>query len=431
MTMKPLSMLEVPIKLEVPVKKLLLVGAGHAHIGLLRRLRTEHLADAATMNVEVTLITEQPQSIYSGMLPGWMAGHYHLDDISIDIKPLCLQAGVRLIQRPIVKVDAESRRVITANDAYFDYDVLSLNTGADTDMHWLNEAATAKAIPNTNISTNTSNATTAAVIAIRPLSVFIDRWQAILLDAQQSSNYRLAIVGAGAAATELVMAAQVALKRINPKHQVYLVCGENLLSGFHQRFNRRVISQLKRHGITMIHARATGYSAGQLLTLRGSSQESLPMDTVIAATGVTGAAWTECTDLETVDNGFVAVNATQQSVSHPNVFAVGDVATRVDQNVAHSGVHAVHGGTVVADNLLSYLAEESVPSNSMLSDSVPSKSLISKSLKKYQPRTRTLYLLSCGDRYAIASWGRISLQGRWLWYLKRYIDEGFVKSHQG
>lgn len=415
----------------LPIKKnkLLLAGAGHAHIGLLRRLRTEHLAGAAITNVEVTLITEQPQSVYSGMLPGWMAGHYHLDDISIDIRSLCLQAGVHLIQSPIVEVDAESRTVITANDACFDYDVLSLNTGADTDMHWLNEAATAKAIPNTNISTNTSTATTPAVIAIRPLSVFIDRWQAILVDAEQSSHYRLAIVGAGAAATELVMAAQFALKKINPKHQVYLVCGEHLLSGFHQRFKRRVINQLKRHSITMIHARATGYSAGQLLTLRGSLQESLPMDTVIAATGVMGAAWTECTDLETVDNGFIAVNATQQSVSHPNVFAVGDVATRVDQKVAHSGVHAVHGGAIEADNLLSYLAGESVPSDSVQGKSLLSKSLPSKPLGKYQPKMRTLYLLSCGDKYAIASWGKVSLQGRGLWYLKRYIDERFVKSN--
>ncbi|WP_201557829.1 FAD-dependent oxidoreductase [Psychrobacter sp. 72-O-c] len=425
--MKPLSVLEVPVKSEAPIKKLLLVGAGHAHIGLFRRLRTEHLADAATMNVEVTLITEQPQSIYSGMLPGWMAGHYDLDDISIDVKLLCEQAGVRFIQQPIAKVDAASCTVTTINNERFDYNVLSLNTGADTDMHWLNETATAKAISNTNTSTNTNTATTAAVIAIRPLSVFIDRWQAILLDAQQSSYYRLAIVGAGAAATELVMAAQFALKRINPKHQVYLVCGEHLLSGFNKRFKRRVISQLKRHGITMIHARATGYSEGQLLTLRGSSQESLPMDSVIAATGVTGAAWTECTDLETVDNGFVAVNATQQSVSHPNVFAVGDVATRVDQKVAHSGVHAVFGGAVEADNLLTYLAGKSLVGESIPSNSVPKKSLLNKPLKKYQPRTRTLYLLSCGDKYAIASWGRISLQGRWVWHLKRYIDKGFVK----
>ncbi|CAN6960184.1 FAD/NAD(P)-binding domain-containing protein [Psychrobacter okhotskensis] len=52
-----------------------------------------------------------------------------------------------------------------------------------------------------------------------------------------------------------------------------------------------------------------------------------------------------------------------------------------------------------------------------------------KPLQSYQPKNRTLYLLSCGDKYAIASWGSVSLQGRWVWYLKRYIDKRFVNAN--
>lgn len=392
-------------------KKLLLVGAGHAHIGLLRRLSTiimteiktetstEHPSNTDVPLIDVTLISEQPQTIYSGMLPGWMAGHYQLDDFSIDIIALCSQANVEFVQRTIIKVNAESCSVTTTDNKSFDYDILSLNTGADTDVRWLNT--------DTTIDAHTIS----DVIPIRPLSTFIERWQQIIADAKQSSGYRLAIVGAGAAAAELVMAAQFALRCINPNHQATLICGEHLLSGFTQRFRQRVIKQLERHDITMIHARAIGYSNGLLST----TQESLSMDAVIAATGVMGAEWTAHTDLATVtaddsQRGFVAVNAVQQSISHPNVFAVGDVATRTDTAVAHSGVHAVHGGAVEADNLLAYLADES--------------------LQEYQPKSRTLYLLSCGDKYAIASWGKYSLQGRWVWTLKKYIDKRFVNSYK-
>lgn len=373
-------------------KKLLLAGAGHAHIGLLRRLSDEHLKND---DIDIGLISKQPQSIYSGMLPGWMAGHYQLDDISIDITSLCRRAGVRLIQQSIVKVDATSNMVATTGDEglALDYDLLSLNTGADTDMRWLDQ-------PNGHAKMNVRT----HVIAIRPLSEFITHWQQILVDARQASQYQLAIVGAGAAATELVMAAQVALQHINKSHQVTLVCGEHLLSGFNTRFQQRVIKQLHRHGIEIIQQRATGYRDCRLSTTHGT----LPIDAVIAATGVVGSAWTAATDLQKVDNGFVAVNAMQQSVSHPNVFAVGDVATRVDKDMAHSGVHAVHGGAIEADNLLAYLKGEP--------------------MQDYQPKTNTLYLLSCGDKYAIASWGALSLQGRGLWYLKRYIDQRFVKA---
>lgn len=379
-----------------PIKKLLLAGAGHAHIGMLRQISD---ASLDTSDIDICLVSEQTQTIYSGMLPGWMAGHYQLDDISIDTKSLCARAGVRFIQQAITQVHAASNTVVTdGNDMStgdetladdkalaLDYDVLSLNTGADTDIRWLESLA--------------------GVIAIRPLSAFITHWQQILADAQQSDNYQLAIVGAGAAATELVMAAQVALQHINNNHQVTLVCGKQLLSGFNTRFQERVIRQLHRHGIKIVYERAIDYRNGHLST----TDDSLPMNAVIAATGVVGAAWTINTDLQTVDKGFIAVNNLQQSISHPNVFAVGDVATRVDKEVAHSGVHAVHGGAVEDDNLFAYLKGES--------------------MQEYQPKARTLYLLSCGDKYAIASWGDWSLQGRGLWYLKWYIDKRFVKSY--
>ena len=369
------------------IQKLLLAGAGHAHINLLRRLMAKQPA-----NIEVTLITEQPKTIYSGMLPGWMAGHYNLSDISIDAKSLCKQAGVRFIQQSLAAVKASANQVTTSDNENFDYNVLSLNTGADTDINWLDKQS--------GYSKN-------EVIPIRPIYPFIERWQQIIDEANRSDNYQLAIIGAGAAAVELVLAAQYRLQQINGNnnnHQAYLVCGNNLLPNFNQRFRRKVISQLERHNVKVIYARAQGYREGQLHT----DTDTLPIDAVIAATGVTGSAWTQNTDLQTIDGNFIAVNAVQQSVSHDNVFAVGDVATRVDQEMAHSGVHAVFGGAVEAENLLAYLKD--------------------KTLKTYRPKNRTLYLLSCGDKYAIGSWGKYSLQGRWVWTLKRHIDKRFVKS---
>lgn len=380
-------------------KKLLLVGAGHAHIDLLRSIIN---SSEPPKHLQITLVTEQPQTIYSGMLPGWMAGHYNLADISIDAQALCEQAGVIFIQQSLAKVDAASSIARTADNQQLDYDVLSLNTGANTDLRWLNKG-------QDQLPANTETAVLPIqlpeqVIAVRPISLFIERWQQIIEEAKQSAQYQLAVVGAGAAATELVLAAQYALRCINSNHQAYLVCGDELLSGFNQRFKKQVIKQLHRHKVQIVYERALGYSEGQLHT----SRHPLVIDALIAATGVTGSAWTKHTDLHTVDHGFIAVNEVQQSISHPNVFAVGDVATRVDQKMAHSGVHAVRGGAVEADNLLAYLADQP--------------------LHSYDPRLRTLYLLSCGDKYAIASWGRYSLQGRWVWQLKKCIDKRFIKS---
>jgi len=43
---------------------------------------------------------------------------------------------------------------------------------------------------------------------------------------------------------------------------------------------------------------------------------------------------------------------------------------------------------------------------------------------------KTVRLLSCGDRSAIASWGNLSAQGRWVGWLKDRRDRAFVKQHR-
>ena len=50
--------------------RLVLVGGGHAHVEVLRELA---LAPAAA---DVTLVTQAPWLVYSGMVPGVVAGHY-------------------------------------------------------------------------------------------------------------------------------------------------------------------------------------------------------------------------------------------------------------------------------------------------------------------------------------------------------------------
>ena len=73
------------------MKRVLLLGAGHAHLVLLRALRERPLAGA-----RVTLITPSPRQVYSGMLPGFLAGHYARGEIEVDLAPLAAQAGVEL-----------------------------------------------------------------------------------------------------------------------------------------------------------------------------------------------------------------------------------------------------------------------------------------------------------------------------------------------
>jgi NADH dehydrogenase FAD-containing subunit len=103
------------------------------------------------------------------------------------------------------------------------------------------------------------------------------------------------------------------------------------------------------------------------------------------------------------------VDSCHRSVSHSDVFAAGDVCSREDPRFARSGVHAVRAGPVLAANLV--------------------VALMGGHLRQYRPRRRSLYLLACGPRNAIVSWGKLSASGKWAWRWKDRIDRGFVRQH--
>jgi NADH dehydrogenase FAD-containing subunit len=129
----------------------------------------------------------------------------------------------------------------------------------------------------------------------------------------------------------------------------------------------------------------------------------------ILAVGTHAPVWLQGSGLALSDSGHVLVNAFQQSTSHPHVFAAGDVATRADAPHPKSGVYAVRAGPPLTHNLLA--AHHGQP------------------LKAWHPPARTLNLLSCGAGHAIASWGPLHAEGRWVWRWKDRIDRAFMAKY--
>jgi selenide,water dikinase len=142
------------------------------------------------------------------------------------------------------------------------------------------------------------------------------------------------------------------------------------------------------------------------LVIAGPAKQAF--DLVMLATGAAPLPWLRQSGLATDERGFVLVQATLQSVSHPEVFALGDCATLRDAPHPKSGVYAVRHGEALLANLRRFL--------------------IGAPLEPYVPQKKALTLLSCGARYAIAERGDWALQGRMMWWLKDRIDRRWVAS---
>jgi NADH dehydrogenase FAD-containing subunit len=211
-------------------------------------------------------------------------------------------------------------------------------------------------------------------------------------------------VGGGAAAVELALAARFRFAQSGVDSRVDIVVSESgLLAGHAASVRRRIARFLAKANVVVHHLQGSGTQAGVSL----SDGTLLPADCVIAATGARAPRWLALSGLQLDVHDYVAVDGTYRSCSHRNVFAAGDVSARQDVVVARSGVHAVHAGPVLAANLLATL--QGGP------------------MRSYLPRRHSLYLLACGPRYAVASWGRWSAEGAWVWRWKDGIDRGFVR----
>jgi pyridine nucleotide-disulfide oxidoreductase family protein len=365
------------------MKRLILAGGGHAHLHVLKALAARRWPGVA-----VSLVTPYLRQIYSGMVPGWMAGHYALDQCAAPLEPLARAAGVHLVQDSVTGLDAARRLVQTAASGELSYDLLSLDVGAQADSSCL-------------------AATGATLLPIRPLEDFVVGWKRQVELARQRGTARLVVVGGGAAGVELALAARYRLAREagGENVAVSLVAGSGLMPGHGPRIVQRVRQALREHQVVEIPGYAAGSPEGLLL----DNGTTVGVDAVIAATGVRPQAWLAGSSLTLAADGFVAVADGQQSVSHSEVFAGGDVASRVDAPHAKSGVYAVRAGPVLAANL--------------------ERASFGQTPLPYRPQKRTLYLLATGPREAVMSWNGLSATGHWVWRWKDWIDRRFMSQY--
>ena len=380
------------------IKKLVLLGAGHAHVHVLAQLAKNRPAD-----LDVTVVSPYPYQTYSGMTPGLVAGHYTAEDCQIPLEPLVKAAGAKWVQARCSGIDTETQRVrlspATRSQTPDDigppdlpYQLLSIDTGAVVDRD--------------RLELDMPGAASHALI-VRPIEVFATLWPAAL-ELARSKPVSMVVIGAGAAGIELVFAAEQCLRTqgIAGARFTLVTGGGDVAGNYRPGVQRRVMRQLKRRGITVLRDSCVGIEPG--LVRLGSGAE-LACDLPLLAIGTHAPAWLQGSGLALSEAGHVLVNACQQSPSHPNVFAAGDVSTREDQPHPKSGVYAVRAGPPLAHNLLAH--HEGQP------------------LKPHRPPRNTLNLLSCGTGHAIVSYGPWHAEGAWAWRWKDRIDRAFMAKY--
>ncbi|MDX2306774.1 MAG: FAD-dependent oxidoreductase [Hyphomicrobium sp.] len=371
-----------------PRQRLVLLGGGHTHALVLLAIRHARRTD-----VDVTLVAKEAQAPYSGMLPGFVAGHYPLQNCLIDLPSVCRRAGVRLVHASAVGIDRDRRRVAIEGGDSVPYDVLSIDIGITPDVDDIRGAET-------------------HALLVKPVSVFAPKWQSLEERlVRKGGPVRVAIVGGGAAGVELVLAMRHRLIRAvrdvgrdERGVSAVIVAADGVLAAHVPRAQHLAKAALARAGVDIVAGDpAIEVDAG---SVRLNSGRRIAADAVVVSTRARAAPWLREAGLPIVDGGFLAVADTLQSLGDDRIFAAGDCATVVDHPRPKAGVFAVRQAPVLFRNLM--------------------RRIDGAELEPFVPQTDYLALISLGEKRAIATRGGWALEGRSAWFVKDWIDRRFM-----
>ncbi|BAY92604.1 MULTISPECIES: FAD-dependent oxidoreductase [unclassified Tolypothrix] len=379
------------------LKKLVLIGGGHSHAIVLKMFGMKPLP-----GVHLSLITMNSDTPYSGMLPGHIAGFYTHNQCHIDLQQLAKFTQAQLYIDQVVGLDLQNNLVICANHSPIEFDILSVDIGSTPAKISVSDGAE-------------------YVIPAKPVAKLLEHWDELLKNVRENPQqaFKIAIAGGGAGGVELALAMQAHLQQIVAQSgmlEVHLFQRDRELMPKHHYSVRQLVEQILTQRGIKLHLGETVTQVAPLtekrnpdiLQIKCTSGLTVECNKIFWVTQASAPQWLKTTGLGTDEQGFILVDDTLRSLTHPHVFAAGDIATMVNHPRPKAGVFAVRQGKPLFKNLRRFLQ--------------------GKPLQPYIPQKQYLSLIGTGDGKAIATRGAFTLPPhQLLWFWKDCLDRRFME----
>lgn len=362
---------------EIPITNdLVLIGGGHSHLSVLMKLSKRPINGN-----RITLITNEIDTPYSGMIPGYIEGIYSWRDSHIDLYRLCLKLNVRFIHAEVERVSAYEKEIYFKDRPKIKFDVLSINTGIQSNNREIKGAAK-------------------YCLPVKPISKLTNNFL------NKITNFKsIAFIGGGAGSVELALAIKKRFLNINQDIKITIITGKRgLLSTFPQKTKLTSLKTLEKFKIDIIeYKRVLEVKPKQIIL---SDKSLLKIDKAILSTNSMTPKWLAKSDILLTKDNYILVNKSFQT-NYKYVFASGDVIDFNNQNLKKAGVFAVRSGKPLAINIRKFI--------------------LGKKLVEYKFNKNYLALIGTSKRSAIATKYNLTFNSRFFFYLKKYIDQNFIK----
>ncbi len=355
-------------------------------------------------DVRLVLVVDRCVAMYSGMVPGFVAGDYALHELEIDVLPLARRANAGVIVSAARDLDPVRKEIALEGRPPLRFDFASIDVGS-----------TVRGLDLPGVAEH--------ALATRPIGDFVRAVDARMEAFKKAgSPPRILIVGGGAAGTELAFTIDARLRRAGIVPSVSIVTGDaELMSGSPRRTRRVIRREVASRGIRLHPAlRVIRVEDDGVVVVPIDGADPNPgtsrieADLVVWAAGAAPVAFPECTGATCLSRdatGFLEIRDTLQVVGFDDVFAAGDCARMVNHPwVPRAGVYAVREGPILEANLRARLE--------------------GRPLRRYRPQRDFLSLLNLGHGRAVGSkWG-FAFAGSSLYRLKDRIDRQFMALFQ-
>ena len=311
--------------------ELVLIGGGHSHVQVIRRFAMKPLP-----STHMTVVVDQPVAVYSGMVPGFVAGQYRAEELQIDVVPLARRAMARTIMSAATRIDPDAKLVYLADRPPIRYDLAAIDIGstvAGLELPGIREHA----------------------LPTRPITELVRRTDALVERVRArtpGSNFRVVIVGGGAGGVELAFTLWERLGvREDSAIEVSIVHAiDEVLPGYPPGLIERVRRNARERNIEIVPHRRVASAGEDVIVFEDG--DTMPYDALIWVTGAVSHSVFTDSGMPTDSRGFVRTRSTLQVEGYDDLFAVGDCATMNDYpKTPKAGVYAVRQGPYLTDNL--------------------------------------------------------------------------------
>lgn len=371
--------------------EVVLLGAGHAHLEVIRR--ADELRE-----VGITTTVVSPGDLwYSGLASAVVGGRLPAERDRVDVAALCRRAGVRLVVARAVGLDPGARQVTLDDGRVLPYDTLSLNVGSELALG--------------DLEVDPDAMDDGGVVGIKPIEAHRDV-RALVVAGLARGDVRVTIVGGGASAVEY--AANVALlrpRRGDGRPRVTVLSGDvDVVPPAPPGARDRLLELLAERSVAVVRGAMAERVRRGACDAIGPDGEAFTVehDVCVLATGLQAARAVR--DLGLGDERGMPTDAHLRHVDHDDVFGVGDAIRFGRHGLPKLGVYGVRQAPVLVDNLVARAT--------------------GRPLRRYEPQDRALAIMDMGGGTAVAMRGSRWYEGRLALVLKRFLDTRWIRRYR-